>query len=257
MNGFTKKDTDTMTSLEKGLYLLSLFAEAPYILTVADIVKMTGLNRTTVYRNLSSLEEQGLLIKDGKDKSYKIGPMTYHLGNAYLINSSFKDDLLTVLEKIGKESSESVGMAHREGDKVVSIFSIETHQPVKINDRPGVFYPMNKGCFGKGLMAYYDEKRVKEMLHGLTFKKTAENTLTKTEDILKEYENIRKQGYIESIEETVPYVMGTGIPLKSRNGKVENVVAISFFKQKDYMKKLEKLRDILFKYKRELELYLP
>ena len=166
-------------------------------------------------------------------------------------------EINAMLEKIGKESSESVGMAHREGDKVVSIYSIETHQPVKINDRPGVFYPMNKGCFGKGLMAYYDERRVREMLNGLTFKKTAENTLTKTEDILKEYEKIRQQGYVESIEETVPYVMGTGIPLKSRNGKIENIVAISFFKQKSHMEKMEKLRDILFKYKRELELYLP
>ena len=54
MNGFAKKDMDNMTSLEKGLYLLSLFAEEPYAFTIAEIVKMTGLNRTTVYRNLTS-----------------------------------------------------------------------------------------------------------------------------------------------------------------------------------------------------------
>jgi DNA-binding IclR family transcriptional regulator len=256
MNGHRPKDKNQMTSLEKGLYLLSLMAEEPYRMTVTELVRESGLNRTTVYRILTTLEERGLLIRDGNNKAYRMGPMTYHMGNVYLLNANYKESLLNILEKIGRESSESVGMAHREGNQVVSMFSIETHQPVKVNDRPGVFYPMNKGSYGKCLMAYHDPQIVEELLDQATFEKTAPNTLTKKEEILKEYARIKAQGFVESIEETVPYVIGVGVPLKSPDGQIENVVAISFFKQEGYREKLEEMKKILFRYQRELEMYL-
>jgi DNA-binding IclR family transcriptional regulator len=257
MNGSIVKDINYMTSLEKGLYLLTIFGEEPYKMTVTDLVRKTGLNRTTIYRILTTLVEAGMLIRDSKSKAYRMGPMTYHMGNIYLMNADYKESILAILEKIAEESAESVGIAYREGNKVVSIFSVETHQPVKVNDKPGTFYPMNKGCYGKCLMAYYDPSVVSEMLDTLTFEKTAPNTLTEKEDILEEYEKIRRQGFVESIEETVPYVIGVGVPLKSPDGQVKNVVAISFFKQDNYRERLEQMKAILFRYQRELEMYLP
>lgn len=245
-----------MTSLEKGLYLLSLFAEEPYKFTVSDLVKITGMNRTTIYRTLTTLEDTGMLIKDAKGKEYKIGPMAYHMGNVYLMNANYRESILTILEKIAYESAESVGIAHREGNKIVSIYAVEIHQPVKMNDKPGTFYPMNKGCYGKCLMAYHDRSVVEALLDKQSFTKTAPNTLIEKEDILNEYEKIRKQGFVESIEETIPYIIGVGVPLASPDGHVENVVAISFFKQDDYLEKKERMKSILFKYKKELEKYI-
>ena len=245
-----------MTSLEKGLYLLSLFSQEPYNYTVAQLVERTGLNRTTIYRTLTTLEEADLLIKDGKGKAYKLGPMTYHMGNIYLLNANYKERILSLLERIAEESQESVGIAHRQGNKVVSIYAVEIHQPVKINDKPGTFYPMNKGCYGKCLMAYHDRSIVEKMLDDYTFEKTASNTLTQKQDILEEYERIRKQGFVESIEETLPYIIGVGLPLQNPDGSVENVVAISFFKQEDDPGKIEKMKAILYKYQRELEKYI-
>lgn len=247
---------EKMSSLEKGIYLLGIFSEEPYEFTVPDLVKITGFNRTTVYRILNTFEEAGMLIRDERSKSYKIGPMTYHLGNVYLHHANYKDSIQAILERISEESKESVGIAHREGNKVVSIYAIETHQHLKVNDRPGTYYPMNKGCYGKCLMAYHDQTVVRELLEAATFEKTASGTLTDKAEILEEYQRIRDSGFVESIDEVASYICGIGLPLKSPNGRVENVVAISFFRQEDYIDKLKKMKDILFKYKAELEKYL-
>lgn len=247
---------EKMSSLEKGIYLLKIFSEDPYEFTVPDLVQITGLNRTTVYRILSTFEEAGMLIRDDRIKSYKMGPMTYHLGNVYLHHANYKDSIQAILEKISEESKESVGIAHREGNKVMSIYAIETHQHLKVNDRPGTYYPMNKGCYGKCLMAYHDHKTVLELLDGATFEKTASGTLVESEDIIREYQRIRDNGYVESIDEVASYICGIGVPLRSPNGRVENVVAISFFRQDDYREKLERMKEILFKYRGELEKYL-
>jgi len=252
-----KNSEENMTSLEKALYLLFLFAQEPYEYTVPQLAEKTGLNRTTVYRNIVTLEENDLLIKNERDKSYKLGPMAYHLGSVYLGNANYEENILTILENIAEESKESVGLARREGNKVVSIYSVEIHQPVKMNDKPGVFYPMNRGTYGKCLMAYHDPEIVEKLIdQSMPFEKVCKNTITEKEALLEEYRKIREAGFVTSMEETFPLIIGIGIPLRGSTGDVKNVVSISFFKEDQYQEKTEKLKDLLFKYKKELEKFI-
>ena len=251
-----EKNSVKMTSLEKGLYLMSLFIEEPYRYTLAQLVETTDLNRTTVYRALSSLEDAGMLIRDEKTKEYKMGPVPYRMGNIYLMNANYKESILAILEKIAEESTESVGIARREGNKVMSIYDVEIHQPIKTNDKPGTFYPINKGCYGKCLMAYHDPAEVERLIEAEAFVKTTPNTLTEKDEILAEYKKIRKQGFVESINETRHYVVGVGVPLRNPDGTVENVAAISFFAHDDDPDKIIRMRELLFKYQKELEKYL-
>jgi len=245
-----------MSSLEKGLYLLTIFSRVPYKFTISQLKQISNFNHTTIYRILTTLVETGMLIKDEKSKIYKMGPMTYHLGNIYLGNANYKDSILNIPEKISKESAESVGIAHRVGNKVVSLFEVETYQIVKINDQPGTYYPMNRGCYGKCLMAYHDPAIVEKLLDEETFEKVAPNTLTDKESILKENARIREQGNVESIGEVASYICAVGLPLRNPDNRVENVVALSFFRQDDYLEKLERMKAILYKYRPELEKYI-
>lgn len=251
------KSEESMTSLEKALYLLFLFAEEPFEYTVPELAEVTGMNRTTIYRNIVTLEENGLLIKSEKGKSYKLGPMAYHLGSVYLQNANYEENILNILESIAKESCESVGLARREGNRVVSIYSVEIHQPVKMNDKPGEFYPMNTGTYGKCLMAYHDQKIVEELFdQNAPFEKLTKNTITEKTELLEEYRRIREDGYVVSIGESFPLVVGVGIPLTGSTGDVKNVVSISFFKEDDYLEKLNAMKALLLKYKKDLERYI-
>lgn len=252
----TIKTDNNTTSLKKALFLLLLFAEEPYEYTIPQLVEATGLNRTTIYRNVVALEESGLLMKSERDKNYKLGPMAYHIGSVYLINANYEENILNILEKIAEESKESVGLARREGNRVVSIYSVEIHQTVKINDKPGEFYPMNRGTYGKCLMAYHDKTIVEKLIDEANFETEFKNAITDKTKLLGEYQKIREDGYVTSIEETYPLIIGIGIPLYSNTGEVKNVVSISFFKQEDYLDKIEDFKKLLFKYKKELEKYI-
>ena len=78
--GGIRKNAEKMTSLEKALFLLSLFTDPPYHYDVPGLVELTGMNRTTVYRNLSTLEKAGLLQKDPTTKAYSLGPLAEKMG---------------------------------------------------------------------------------------------------------------------------------------------------------------------------------
>ena len=115
---------------------------------------------------------------------------------------------------------------------------------------------MNRGCYGKCLMAYHDQKHVQEMLQEQKFEKLAKNTLTKPEDIIKEYERIRHNGYVISDEETYPYAVGVGIPISNSNGDVKTCVAISFIKKGKHIKKINELLELLLEHKSEIIKYM-
>lgn len=70
-----KIELHEMSSLEKALFLFELFLKEPYEYDVYTLAKYTGMNRTTVYRNLSSLEKFGFLTKNENNKKYTLGPV--------------------------------------------------------------------------------------------------------------------------------------------------------------------------------------
>jgi DNA-binding IclR family transcriptional regulator len=105
-------------------------------------------------------------------------------------------------------------------------------------------------------MAYYDQDRVKEILKKKEFEKVCKNTITDKKVLLKEYEKIRQEGYVVSINETFPFAVGVGVPIRNQKGEVKACVAVSFFKREDYKEKLEKMKKVLLKYQDEISKYM-
>jgi len=169
-----------------------------------------------------------------------------------LVTVGYKTQL--ALSSHGKES---VGYAVRVGDKVISLYETEVHQPYKMNYHPGQFYPMNRGGYGKTLYAYYDQERVKQLLAEQTFEKYGPNTLTKPEDILREYAKIRAQGYAISEEEVAPHWIGVGVPVFSQSGEVRGCIAAAFLKGEDKDEKIKYFIELFQKGAEELSRYLP
>lgn len=250
-------EKDKLTPVEKALLILETMSNHPDELKVAEISELTKINRTTVHRLLKELLAKDWVIQNYKTGKYIIGPMAFHVGMAYTNNNNIEPKILEVLEYLSSHGKESVGYAVRVGDKVISLYETEVHQPYKMNYHPGQFYPMNRGAYGKCLYAYYNQERVKQLLSEQTFEKCGPNTLTDPEDILREYEKIRKQGYAISDEEVAPLVVGASVPVFNQSGEVKGCIACAFIKGEDKDGKLMRFVELFQKGAEELSRYLP
>ena len=248
---------NSSSSIDKALIILNQLSEPPYEYSPTHLSEKTEINRTTVHRVLNDLMKFDVVMKNESTRTYRIGPNIYRMGLVYLHNLNFKSKLEEILNKISKESKESVGFAIRDDEKIISLYEIEIFQPLKMNYKPGLFYPMNRGAYGKCIMAYYDQDRVREMLYSKKFEKVCKNTLTDPEEIMEEYAKIRRQGYVVSNEETFDYAMGVGLPVFNSKGEAKACIAISFLKQDNYEEKIEELKAILLKYYDQLSKYMP
>lgn len=251
-------EKDKLTPTEKTVSILKALSEKPYELKVADVSNITRMNRTTVHRILNELLHEGWVIQDKESKKFKIGPMAYHVGSVYQSNNNYQEKIFEILTVLTEKSKESIGYAVREGDKVISIFEIEIYRPYKLLYLPGQFYPMNRGCYGKCLMAYHDEGIVQKLLSESKFEKVCPNTLTEPKEILNEYKKIREQGYVVSDEEVAPYVVGVGVPVFNVKGIVEACLAVSLLKGPSFNEeKICEFVRILKEGAEEISKYLP
>ncbi|NCB42455.1 MAG: IclR family transcriptional regulator [Clostridia bacterium] len=249
--------TSTPGSIEKALDLLEIFAIPPYEYTIPELVGKTGFNRTTIHRTLKILMNKDFIMFDRSSEKYKIGHAMYHVGTVYLYNDNYKKRLMEILIEISEITKESIGMAVKKGDKIMSLLEVELHQPMKFNDFPGKYFPPNKGCYGKCLMAYQPPEYIEATLEGQTFEKTCYNTLTTKEELMKEYAQIRMQGYVTSIDELGVDILATGIPIFDRHHKIAAVVAIAFYRSDGWNEKLEHFREILRSYQEQISLFMP
>lgn len=251
---------DNISSLEKSMKILKILSKKPYSYNVTELSNISGFNRTTVYRILSTLEKGKFIIKNENTKKYKIGAAIYQMGCVYLNNFNYDDMIPKILNDISKETEESVGYAIREGNTVVSLYEIEINQPLKMNYKPGLYYPINRGCYGKCLMAYHDPEIVRELLCSQKFEKITENTLTEPEELLNEYKKIREQGYVISNCEVSSYHVAVGIPIFNSKGQVKACIAVSFIKgssSKGDNQRLEEIKNVLISYSEEFTKYIP
>jgi DNA-binding IclR family transcriptional regulator len=245
------------TSIEKAVLILKQLAIAPYEFKTSELARRLGMNRSSVYRILQALKDCDLVICDKAGEHYKVGPEMYHIGTTYLYNNNFHSKLVDILSEISEIIKESVGMAIKDGDKIMSLLEIEVHQPMKLNDVPGRYYPPNKGNYGKTLMAYQDPEYIERVLSGRVFEKTFYNTLTTKEELLQEYALIRSRGYSLSIDELGIDILGVGVPIFGESGKIKACVAVGFYRSEGWEDKLQRVKDLLLGYQNQIERNMP
>lgn len=254
---FPSEGNQNLTSIEKALLILHTLGEEPFEYKSQELAKKLGFNRSTTYRILKTLEQSHMVLFDESSERFKTGPEMYHIGVSYLYHNNYHTKLQDILVEISELTKESVGMAVKEGDQIISIFEIEINQPMKLNDVPGKYFPINKGNYGKCIMAFQEPAYIEASLADAVFEKTCPKTLTTREELLSEYAQIRKQGYSLSIDELGIDIIGAGVPLFGSNHKIKACVAVAFFRTDDWEEKLTTITEILFRYKQALERYLP
>ena len=73
--------TETSQTLDRGLRVLRVLAESPEGLTVTELSSRLQVNRTVVYRLISTLEQHGLVRRDARSRLF-VGLGVLHLASA-------------------------------------------------------------------------------------------------------------------------------------------------------------------------------
>lgn len=214
-------------SIDRALQVLELFSLEKPEWGVTEISKALNIYKSNVHNVLTTLAERGFVIKDSKTDKYKLGIKFFELGSVVIKNMDLRKIAHPYMEKLLKEFNETVHLGILVEGEIISIEQEESDQSLSPRIFIGKRTPLHCTGVGKAIMAYLPKDKFAFIIKEMGIPRYTENTISNEEELEKELEKIRKQGYaVDNMEheEGVRCVAG---PIRDYTGKVSASLSVS------------------------------
>jgi len=220
------KRTYNITSLQRGLRLLELFASAERSLTASQIAKLSGLPVSTVHRFLVNLESAGFLNCSGTG-SYHLGVACFSVGQAALGQLDIRRLSLPYLQELNQNTRETIHLTVRHGLSAVYVEKLDSPEPLRIYSRIGAAVPLHCTGVGKVMLAYMPPEELAAILPQLEFRRLTANSIGSLQELQTHLQKVRKNGYACDLEEYEPHIRCIAAPIWDHSGAVNASVSIT------------------------------
>jgi IclR family pca regulon transcriptional regulator len=140
--------------IERVGLLLDAFTPENPELTLTDFVDTTGLNKSSVYRLLMSLELIGLVERG--DLTWRLGPKAITLATIRLGRIDLRRDALEHLRSLRREFRAAVAFSIPEGWEMIYAERLDSPDALGVSARLGGRAPIWAGGSGKAILAKLD-----------------------------------------------------------------------------------------------------
>jgi hypothetical protein len=142
---------ETSQTLDRGIRVLMALAGAPQGLSVTALAEALGINRTVVYRLVSTLEQHALIRRDGHGRLH-IGLGVLHLATA--VQPVLRDVAIPVLRQLAERVGCTAHLTVADGDEALALAVIEpSWTDFHVSYRVGARHPLTRGAAGKAILA--------------------------------------------------------------------------------------------------------
>jgi DNA-binding IclR family transcriptional regulator len=128
--------------------------EGPGRLTLAQIVRRTGLPRSSAHRMLERLVQLRWLRRSGRD--YELGMRLVELGSLAVHQNRLHNAAVPLLHDLHRATGLVVHLAVLDGQDVVYLEKIGDRMAAAIPSRVGARHPAHCSAVGKAMLAYAD-----------------------------------------------------------------------------------------------------
>lgn len=149
--GRTPQSGETAQTLDRGLRLLHLIADAQSGLTVTEAATRLGVSRAVVYRLVGSLTEHGMVRRDASGR-FRLGIGVLHL--ARRAQPLLAEGALPALRRLAEQSGATAHLTVVEGGEGVALTVVEpSWTAFHVAYRAGSRHPLDHGAAGRAILA--------------------------------------------------------------------------------------------------------
>jgi DNA-binding IclR family transcriptional regulator len=142
--------SETSQTLDRGLRALRVLAGSPEGLTITELSARLEVNRTVVYRLISTLEQHGLVRRDARSRLF-VGLGVLHLASG--VQPLLRDLAMPVLRQLAESIGSTAHLTVADGDEALALAVVEpTWTDFHVAYRVGARHPLSQGAAGKALL---------------------------------------------------------------------------------------------------------
>ena len=211
-------DPDFMTSLARGLAVLSCFAEHRKPMTISQASQRTGITRASVRRCLHTLVKLGYAAQE--EQSFSLRPKALALGYAYLSSSSLSVVAQPLLDQVRDNLRESCSMGVLENDEIFYVARSETQRIMSVALRVGSRLPLYCTSMGRVLLSHLPRAEQEAYLARTPLLQRTSKTVTAVPALIDILDRVREQGYAVVDQELEIGLRSIAVPVTGHAGNV-------------------------------------
>lgn len=219
------KKNSNLSSVENALKILECFSINKNERRVTQIANELGLAKSTVSRLLKTLHNNGYVKKNLETQKFSLGTKILTLYSSLMSQMEIVKEARPFLEKLAKDTSESVQLAQLEGTKIIYLEQIQSSYPIQIFAHIGRINPIHCTSSGKLLLAYQNEEIIEEILKEPKYIYT-KTTITDNNILKKQLKEIKKMGYCLIENEYVDGIVSIAAPIRDYNNNVISAISL-------------------------------
>jgi DNA-binding IclR family transcriptional regulator len=182
----------TIQAVDRAAELLKAVAQSRQPLSVGELASLTGLNRSTAWRLLATLDRHGLVERDPTTQRYSVGYAVLQIAAAGDYDSLVRR-ARPVLERLAVTTGETANLAVAKRFNLVYVDQVEAPNVMSPNWL-GRSVPLHATSSGKAFLAWLPPEE-REALTPLRLKRYTNTTITSRRDLDEELEAVRRDGY--------------------------------------------------------------
>lgn len=232
-------DPNFMTSLARGLAVISAFQERKRHLTIAQISHRTEIPRAAVRRCLYTLLQLGYATTDGN--TYSLLPKVLTLGHAYLSSTPLAVAAQPFLDRLSEQLHQACNLASLEGEQVLYIArSAIPQRLISVDLSVGSRLPAYCTSMGRILLAALDDDQLQDYLADAELIAKTSRTLHTREALWECLQGVRSQGWCIVDQELEQGLRSLAVPVCDSAGRVLAAMNVSTHASRVSLAELER-----------------
>jgi DNA-binding IclR family transcriptional regulator len=214
-------------TVKRATEIIEFIAEAPR--TLNEITSHFTVDRSTIFRQLQTLERAGFLIHRS-DGTYNIGIRIISIAQQALDNLELHriahDEIRALHQRVGN----TIHLAQLVEETVVYVDKVEGTGSVRMYSRVGLPVVPHRTGVGKVILAQLPQRRRDSILRGVDWGAQASTTPTGRESLDRDLEEIRRNGWGVDDGEFEEFVNCVAAPVTNSTGSVVGALSITAIK---------------------------
>ncbi len=207
----------------RAVRLLKLFSNERPEMSLGELSRAAGLNKTTTHRLLRALTSEALVQKHPASGVYSLGAGLMALGVQALASSDLRRRVRPLLKSLAHETGETATLEVPLEDSMLILDEVAGRYVVAAAGNVGTRWPLHATSTGKAYLAFEEQRldRLREPLPALTAK-----TLVRKDLFKPQLDEIRERGFAETVDELEDGFAAVATVLRGALGELQGALSI-------------------------------
>ncbi len=216
---------DFVSTLHKGLEVLTCFSRQAVRLTVSEAARLTGSTPASARRSLVTLHALGYLHSDGKH--YWMGERALLVAHAYIASRPMPQLAQPLLDALSERTRESASLGKLvEGDALIVARST-ARRSLSTGLGIGSRLPGYCSAMGRALLASLPAEEARRRLQAMPRRALTPRTVWKADDVMALLQRCREEGWAGNDGELEIGVRSMAVPVFDREGGTVGAMSIA------------------------------